>query len=126
MGLRSDIQTDIGAAFDGPLADAVYDYVYTSRGNSVYDPVTGNVVAAETDYNTRGVFDKPKAEQLTDSNVRPNDTVVITLQNELAAADVKPNDLITRGTSQELTVYKVEPDPAAASWNIFARNAADA
>jgi len=126
MGLRDDVQTAIGEAFDSSLADAVQNYVLTSRGNSVYDPVTGAVTAPETDYSTRGVFDQPSDEQLTDSNVRPFDTVVITLQNELAASVVKPNDLITMGTGKELTVYKIQPDPAAASWNIFARDAADA
>jgi hypothetical protein len=126
MGLRGDVQTAIGEAFDSSLADAVQDYVFTSRGDSVYDPVSGVVVAAETDFNTRGVFDVPSEQQLNDSNVRPFDTVVITLQNELGANVVKPNDLITMGTGKELTVYKVQPDPAAASWNIFARDAADA
>jgi len=126
MGLRGDVQTAIGEAFDTSLADAVQDYVFTSRGDSVYDPASGAVVASETDYSTRGVFDVPSEQQLNDSNVRPFDTVVITLQNELAANVVKPNDLITMGTGKELTVYKVQPDPAAASWNIFARDAADA
>jgi hypothetical protein len=126
MGLRSDVQTAIGAAFTGSLADAVQDYVFTQRGDSVYDPVTGLVTAAEVDWNTRGVFDQPSDEQLTDSNVRPFDTVIITLQNELGASAVNPNDLVTMGSGKELTVYKVQPDPAAASWNIFARDAADA
>jgi len=124
MGLRDDIQTDLGIAFDTDLADAVKLFEFTSRGNSQYNTVTGVVDTVDTSAFSRGVFNDPTTLQLVDSNVRPTDVVITILQNELSL-EPKPNDYLTVETTKEFTVYKVKEDPADASWDVYARRGND-
>ena len=124
MGLRDDIQTDLGIAFDTDLADAVKIFEFTSRGDSSYDTNTGLVSTTDQSAFSRGVFNDPTQDQLQDSNVRPTDVVITILQNELTLVP-KPNDFLTVETTKEFTVYKVKEDPADASWEVYARRGND-
>ena len=115
MGLRSDVQTDIGAAFDGPLADAVVALTVRSVSNDSYDEETGVLIKTIVEHVTRGVIDTPDDQEVTDTNIRGSRSQAIILQNELAYTP-KINDDLLAATSREWRITGVTEDPAHSAW----------
>ncbi len=123
MGVRSDIQADMAAAFDGDLADAVRSFTAERETVSdTLDPQTGQYATTTTAYSGRGVFAGYSAEEADGQHVLMTDTRLIALQNEVTrdsdGADFAPavDDLIDG--SRVVTVTK---DPADAIWEVQLR-----
>ena len=115
MGLREDIQTDIGAAFDTDLADAVRTFDYETEVGSSYDPATGEVTEDPTALeSTRGVWDAVATTKVTDENISPTASDVTILQNELVAIPRTTDFLVLAG--ERYRILLVAEDPVDATW----------
>ena len=118
MSLRTDIQTDIAAAFDTDLADAVKTLNLVQIADS-YDPTTGVNTPTETAYATRGVLASYKNREFFDRSIEPTDVRAIILTNELSATP-EIDDYIEYGTIRYKIISAVA-DPADAHWELQCR-----
>ncbi|HET8791798.1 MAG TPA: glutamate 5-kinase [Modicisalibacter sp.] len=128
MGLREDIQTDVAAAYDTDLADAVN--AFTGRRETVsgeYDPVTGSYPTIVTNFSGRGVFGSYSVREVDGSHILITDVKLDgVLQNELIN-DVtglpetpKVDDKVTRD-GVTYSVINVAADPAQATYTLQLR-----
>jgi hypothetical protein len=121
MGLYDDIDTDIKAAFDTDLADAVFDVTITQYQRGTYDPTTGQATQAPINSQvTRGVYTGNWTYEVYNSPVEPLDEMFIMLQSEI---DFEPDVSCTiesteRGLSRVLEVRK---DPVNATYELRLR-----
>lgn len=118
MGLRSDLQSDIAAAFDDDLADGVSTFVLR-KVTSTFNTATNSTSETTADTSSRGVFLRYRTRELKDSDIEPKTYYLIVLQNELAVIP-EIDDLVI----VESTIYKVfdiKKDPAKATWVIRCR-----
>lgn len=114
MGLLADIQTDVAAAFDGDLADAVKSFIIERGIEEGYDTSTGNVSGTPDSDSSRGVFISYTIEEIQRLGVSPKDVMVIILQSEITM-EVTDGCIITRSEdNQKFRVKSVEEDPAKA------------
>jgi hypothetical protein len=119
MGLRSDIQTDVAAAFNTDLADAVHTLEYHSIVVGDLDPATGTFPSTVTTHATRGVVELTQSRQ-TDQNGKPTAGSVLILQNELSVTPLVDDELIY--SSERYVVTSVEEDAALATWTLQVRH----
>jgi hypothetical protein len=127
MGLRDDLQTDIAAAFDTDLADAVSSFTGSRVVAGEYDPVTGSSTTTVT-YAGRGVFGGYSVQEADGQHILATDTKLSgVLQNELLLNDDQGSPTATPATPQEgdtidgMEVVRVQKDPADASWTLTLR-----
>jgi len=117
MGLRSEIQNDLAAAFDGDLADAVKTINLIKITND-YSTDTGLDTPTETLYATRGVLSS-YIRELFDTGVEPSDKNILILTNELDA--IPEIDDYIDYSSTRYKIIKVKDDPADATWELQCR-----
>ncbi len=117
MGLRDDLQTDIAAAFDEDLADAVRAFTLTRVTTGEYDPVTGEQTSTTETFSGRGVFGRFKAEQVDNQHILATDEKLTVLQNELSTAPADGDDIDGK------RVMTVGQDPASVAWVVQLRDA---
>jgi hypothetical protein len=123
MGIRSDIQTDIAAAFDTDLADTVslLEGVFT-QSSGEYDPATGQYPTITTNYRGRGVLGGFRTFEIDGVRILATDYKITALQNELlltgtSSPAVPRVDDVING----MTVIDVQQDPANAAWSLQCR-----
>jgi len=123
MGIRSDIQTDIAAAFDTDLADTVslLEGVFT-QSSGEYDPATGQSPTITTNYRGRGVLGGFRTFEIDGVRILATDYKITALQNELlltgtSSPAVPRVDDVING----MTVIDVQQDPANAAWSLQCR-----
>ncbi len=115
MGLRSDIQTDIAAEFDGDLSDAVLQFVmyeytdtYNHREGSV---IIDNRISGKW----RGVFDNADKDKTQDQYTAPITTDVICLINERPFIPHIDNILVL-DSGLCFQIKTIDIDPAQATY----------
>jgi len=118
MGLRSDIQSDLAAAFDIDLADAVSTFTGTYMGPGVWDPVNETTTAQPVTYTGRGVLDSYDSQRIDGLNILVGDLLLICLANEVTdrpavGHQITVTDLMT-GQPAVYRVVSPAPDPAKA------------
>jgi len=118
MGLREDIQRDLGAAFDTDLADAVKILTLIKISGAYNTELSENVVT-ETSFTTRGVLDSYLDREVFNESVHPTDAKAIILTNELAATP-EIDDYI-EGAGKKFKIINVAADPADAHWELQCR-----
>lgn len=114
MGLRSDIQTELTAAFVGDLSDVVASFtlVKTTRGD--YDELTDDYSETSVSYTSSGIFERVKTEEIV-GNVKYGDEKLIInaidisvapeIDDEISLADgtlynvISPNPVMGGGTT---------------------------
>ena len=84
MGIRSDIQSDLAAAFDTDLADAVSAFTGTYMGSGVRDPISETTTAQPVTYTGRGVLDNYDSRRIDGMNIKVGDVLLICLANEVS------------------------------------------
>ena len=133
MGIRDDIWTDVAAAFDEDLSDAVQAFTFTRVTNGEIDPITGQTTGGSSvAVSGRGVLGSYKQSELGGTSESPQgqhvlrtDTKLIALQSEVvddAGVMVKPEEgdrIVYAGGSPE--VIYVAQDPASATWTLQLR-----
>ena len=118
MGLKSDIQSALAAAFDSNLSDAVKQLTYT-KIESTYNPIIGETIITETTYNTRGVLDKERAVEIFNQSYKPQDTVILILQNELNT--IPDIDDYIEENGNKWKIIAIKNDPADVTWELLCR-----
>ncbi len=123
MGLREEIQTEIGLAFDEDLADAAVNITLTQNSRDGYDTSSGKTTPVTTnDYDSRAVFGEYSDLEIFNSSIEPTDSKVLILANELEVAP-RIGDLITRETdSRVFRIIAVAQDPAGVAHVCQARS----
>lgn len=111
MGMRDDIQNDLGAAFDDDLADAVSVLTLVRKiASDDYDPDTGTTAYTEESFVSRGILSGFSEKEIDGTRVLSTDTKCSILQNEIAATPIV-DDVVN-----SLRVMAVNKDPAGATW----------
>ncbi|MCX2693660.1 glutamate 5-kinase [Pseudomonas sp. DCB_CB] len=118
MGLRDKIQTKLGKAFDGKLADAVNAFTGSYMGEGEWDPVTETSTAQPVTYTGRGVLAGYDSKRIDNVNIKVGDVKLIALVNEVTANpmvghQITAPDLVT-GEQVTYRVESVQADPAQA------------
>ncbi|MCK0877462.1 glutamate 5-kinase [Acinetobacter pittii] len=123
MGMRDEIQKELGAAFDAEdeLADAVDSFTCTRKQLVSSNPATGEDTYTEYVYSGRGVLFGSWAKDLVKPiDYRATDSKAVLLQNEVkdsAGTLVKPdvNDIwVIEGGNYRVVSYG--KDAADATW----------
>ncbi|MFX8085756.1 glutamate 5-kinase [Acinetobacter baumannii] len=123
MGMRDEIQQELGAAFDAEdeLADAVDSFTCTRKILTSSNPATGEDTYTEYVYSGRGVLFGSWAKDLVKPiDYRATDSKAVLLQNEVkdsAGTLVKPdvNDIwVIEGGNYRVVSYG--KDAADATW----------
>ena len=83
MGLRDEIQADIGAAFDSDLSDAVGAFTLYFDEAGGYDPATGQPSSTRHTYTGRGVFGNYGQNEVDGQHIIATDIRLTALRNEL-------------------------------------------
>ena len=121
MGLRSEIQQDIAAAFNTDLADAVKTLVLIDRKGGVYNPSTGDFNGSETRTLTRGTVSPFTSLEVLYSGgaIDINDSKILILANEVSITPT--TDHVVEVNGEEYRVLKVKIDPADVAWVLHTR-----
>jgi len=123
MGMRDEIQQELGAAFDAEdeLADAVDTFTCTRKKLVSSNPATGVDEYDEFVYSGRGVlFGSYLKDLVKPIDYRSTDSKAVLLQNEVVSSDgdlVEPdvNDIwVINGSNYRIVSYG--KDPADATW----------
>lgn len=127
MGIRDELQTEIAAAFDTDLKDAVKDFTgtYTVRGD--WDPITETGSETQVTYSGRGVLARYKLRRIDGVNILHGDLKLTALVNEVTDKPavehfVTAPDPIT-GAFQRYEVITAAVDSAGAAYSIQLRRA---
>ena len=125
MGIRSDIKSDLAAAFDTDLADAVSAFTGTYMGSGVRDPISETTTAQPVTYTGRGVLDNYDSRRIDGMNIKVGDVLLICLANEVSdkpavGHQITANDLIT-GLPATYRIVSPGIDPAKAHYEIQLR-----
>lgn len=126
MGLRDDLQRDLGEAFDTDLADAVKLVSGVRTMQAEYDPDSPTPGETVTNYAGRGVFGKYLSTEIDGTLIQTSDEKLTILQNELfvtvlgspteTQAVPEIGDMINGRRAMN-----VSQDPAGATWKIQLR-----
>ncbi|HFF2636533.1 MULTISPECIES: glutamate 5-kinase [Acinetobacter] len=123
MGMRDEIQQELGAAFDAEdeLADAVATFTCTRKKLVSSNPATGEDTYTEYVYGGRGVlFGSYLKDLVKPIDYRATDSKAVLLQNEVkdsAGTLVKPdvNDIwVIEGGNYRVVSYG--QDPSSSVW----------
>jgi hypothetical protein len=127
MGLRSELQAELGLAFDTDLADAVAVVDGSRSVPGAYDPEKGGSTPAATlSYAGRGVFGQYKAREIDGTRILSSDVRLKALQNELLMkdGDAVTEEPATPAIGDRISGYRVMDvgqDAAKATWTIQLR-----
>lgn len=125
MLLRDELQTEIAAAFDDDLADAVNTFTGTYVIQTVWDPVTETGGKNTVTYNGRGVLAGYSFERIDGLNILEGDIELVALVSEVTEKPKVDNiieapDLVT-GDQQVYKVISVKIDPVGVAYSIQLR-----
>lgn len=121
MGLRTEIQSEVGQAFDTDLADAVQTIIVVDNKNSIYNPTTGDYSETGLTYSTRGVVSSYTQLEIRNSGgaIDITDNKILILVNELSV--IPRTDHLLRIDSSEYRILKIKQDPAKATYTFQVR-----
>lgn len=127
MGIRDELQTEVAAAFDTDLQDAVNEFTGSYKVRSVWDPVTETGSETQVTYLGRGVLARYKLRRIDGVNILHGDLKLTALVNEVTDKPsvghfVTAPDPIT-GVLQRYEVITAAADSAGAAYSIQLRRA---
>lgn len=127
MGIRDELQTEVVAAFDTDLQDAVNEFTGSYKVRSVWDPVTETGSETQVTYLGRGVLARYKLRRIDGVNILHGDLKLTALVNEVTDKPavghfVTAPDPIT-GVLQRYEVITAAADSAGAAYSIQLRRA---
>lgn len=127
MGIRDELQTEVAAAFDTELQDAVNEFAggYTVRG--AWDPVTETGTEALVTYSGRGVLARYKLRRIDGVNILHGDVKLTALVNEVTDKPAVGHVITTpdpiTGELQRYDIITASADSAGAVYSIQLRRA---
>lgn len=126
MGLRDDLQRDLGEAFDTDLADAVKPVFGVRTVQGEYDPDSPTPGETVINYSGRGVFGKYLGTEIDGTLIQTMDEKLSILQNELFIMLLgEPTETLAIPEIGDVICGKramnVRQDPAGATWTVQLR-----
>ena len=115
MGLRDELQADIGEAFDTDLADAITTFTCSKEiqsGDFNFETQTYPTVTVEQ-YSGRGVFGSYKRDLVKPIDYQIEDVKATVLQNEVTGVPQIDDVWVAGGQFKILNVGK---DPSGSIW----------
>ncbi|EEA9136234.1 glutamate 5-kinase [Salmonella enterica] len=127
MGIRDELQTEIAAAFDDDLADAVNNFTGSYVIQTGWDPVTETGGETTVTYTGRGVLSRYKLNRIDGVNILHGDLKLTALINEVndkpaVGHFITAPDPIT-GELQRYDIITASADSAGAAYSIQLRRA---
>ncbi|KLE46527.1 hypothetical protein [Klebsiella aerogenes] len=127
MGIRDELQTEVAAAFNTDLQDAVKDFTGTYFVRSDWYPVTETGTETQVTYSGRGVLARYKLRRIDGVNILHGDVKLTALVNEVSDKPavehiITAPDPIT-GVLQRYEVITASADSAGAAYSIQLRRA---
>lgn len=127
MGIRDELQTELAAAFDDDLKDAVCEFTGASFSETSVDPVTEQIIGEKNSYSGRGVLSRYRLDSIDGVNILRGDLKLTALTNEVSSKPVVDHlitapDLIT-GKSQQYKIISADTDPTRAAYLLQLRRA---
>ncbi|HCI5632887.1 TPA: glutamate 5-kinase [Klebsiella variicola subsp. variicola] len=127
MGIRDEVQTEVAAAFDTDLSDAVNEFTGSYTVSGAWDPVTETGSETQMNYTGRGVLARYKLRRIDGVNILHGDLKLTALVNEVTDKPavghfVSALDPIT-GVLQRYEVITAAADSAGAAYSIQLRRA---
>jgi len=124
MGMREEIQTEVGLAFDTDLVDAAVAITLTNNPRGGYDTSSGGITPPITPVEpieSRAIFAQYSELEIFNSSIEPNDCKIVILCNEISERP-RIGNIITR-TSDERTfrIIAVSTDPAGVAYSCQSR-----
>lgn len=116
MGLRDELQADIGEAFDTDLADAITTFTCSKEiqsGDFDFETQTYPVVTVEQ-YSGRGVFGSYKRDLVKPIDYQVEDVKATVLQNEVTGVPQIDDVWVT--SKGRFKVLNVAEDPSESIW----------
>ena len=127
MGLREEIQSEVAAAFDEDLADAVSDFSGSYVPHRHWDPVTETGGESTEIYTGRGVLTRYKLGRIDGINILHGDLKLTALVCEVTDKPAVDHIIeIYDPVSRQLQRYEVitaSVDPSASVYSIQLRRA---
>ena len=127
MGLREEIQSEVAAAFDEDLADAVSDFSGYYVTHRHWDPVTETGGESTAIYTGRGVLTRYKLGRIDGINILHGDLKLTALVCEVTDKPAVGHIIeIYDSVSRQLQRYEVitaSVDPSASVYSIQLRRA---
>ncbi|ECR1919361.1 glutamate 5-kinase [Salmonella enterica subsp. enterica serovar Brandenburg] len=127
MGIRDELQTEIAAAFDGDLADAVNAFTGSYVIRTGWDPVTETGGETTVIYTGRGVLSKYSLNRIDGVNILHGDLKLTALVCEVTDKPAIGHIIeIYDPVSRQLQRYEVitaSVDPSASVYSIKLRRA---
>ncbi|GDK73527.1 hypothetical protein BvCmsKSNP065_04632 [Escherichia coli] len=127
MGLREEIQSEVAAAFDEELVDAVSDFSGSYATHRYWDPVTDTGGEFTTTYTGRGVLARYKLNRIDGNNILHGDLKLTVLVCEVTDKPAVGHIIETyEPVSRQLQRYEVitvSVDPSASVYSIQLRRA---
>ena len=119
MGIYSDIQQDVGEAFNTDLSDAVYPLTLKRVTYGSYDPDIGKPVEIVTETSTRGVAQPVNSSHYDGEVVKIGDVEFTILHSELSETPTLDHTIVYNDLSY--IINSVLSDPASATWVLLGR-----
>jgi len=116
MGLRNELQADIGEAFDTDLADAITTFTCSKEiqsGDFNFETQTYPTVTVEQ-YSGRGVFGSYKRDLVKPIDYQVEDVKATVLQNEVTGVPQIDDVWVT--SKGRFKVLNVAEDPSESIW----------
>lgn len=116
MGMRDEIQQELGAAFDAvdELADAVATFTCTRKKLVSSNPATGEDTYTEYVYSGRGVRGNYLEQRNLPIDYRSSDIRFLGLQSEVTEIPIIGDKLIF--SDGGYSIISIQQDPAKVSW----------
>lgn len=127
MGLREEIQSEVAAAFDEDLADAVSDFSGSYVAHRNWNPVTETGGESTATYTGRGVLTRYKLGRIDGINILHGDLKLTALVCEVTDKPAVGHIIeIYDPVSRQLQRYEIitaSVDPSASVYSIQLRRA---
>lgn len=128
MGLRDELQSELAAAFDDDLVDAVniFNGHYIIKGDD-WDPVTETSTDTVIEYSGRGVLSRYSLNKIDNINILTGDLKLMALTSEVTEAPsvghkITTKDLVS-GSITSYSIISVGTDPTGATYSMQLRRA---
>jgi len=119
MGLYEDVQNSLGKAFDSDLLDAVRIIQFVVVTDSYDDGTMVNTIT-ETITDVRAVVSSDFEGERIDDATLNNNIKILVIDSDRNNVDFEV-DMIIKDEGSTYKLKAFNPDPAKASWTIYAR-----
>lgn len=123
MGLKATIQGLVSNAINSALGDLSSTFIFKSVGDAAYNPLTGVVSAAVTQYSCTGVLTSLKQEDISDMSLvaTGRKALIPSLELDGVNVDALDDQVVVDGVTYVVHSFKLDPAGALFTFILGAR-----